>query len=281
LFVGAFWFARQAIIKWFERERRSHVPFRGEPMPSEREYDKPDGQIAVREAQEDLERKRTRIASRVAAAQLAHELAHEINNPLEALTNLIYIMKGSAVASGQCAEMLDEADHQLSRISRLVHSILSLGADGKLRIEHEGWLPDKNVLHRYKRDYEAALHLASIVESAQDAIYSKKLDGTIMAWNTGAERIFGYTTSEALGCSIRMLIPRDMPDDEWVIMQKLRRGERLEHYETVRLTKNGKRVRVSISVSPIFNRSGKVVGASTIAREIHDCSDGSPGNKRA
>jgi PAS domain S-box-containing protein len=248
-------------------------------MPSGREGNKPDERIVVRRAQEDFERKRILIASRVAAAQLAHELAHEINNPLEALTNLVYIIKKSAVASGQCAEMLDEADHQLSRISRLVHNILALeDADGEPRIEHGGRLPDTPVIRRYQRDYEAALHLASIVESAQDAIYSKKLDGTIMAWNTGAERIFGYTTSEALGCSIRILIPRDMPDDEWVIMQKLRRGERLEHYETVRLTKNGKRVRVSISISPIVNRSGKVVGASTIAREIND---GSPGNNSA
>ena len=239
-------------------------------MRSEREDNKSDERIAVRLAQEDLERKRTRIASKVAAAQVAHELAHEINNPLEALTNLIYLIKG-LVTSGPCAEMIDEADHQLSRISRLVHNILALGnADGEPRTELGGRLPDKAVIHRYKRDYEAALHLASIVESAQDAIYSKKLDGTIMSWNAGAERIFGYTNSEALGCGIRMLIPPDMSDDEWVIMRKLRRGERLEHYETVRLTKNGKRVRVSISVSPIFNRSGKVVGASTIAREIHD-----------
>ena len=247
-------------------------------MPSEREDNKPDQRIVVRLSQEDLERKRTRIASRVAAAQVAHELAHEINNPLEALTNLIYIIKGF-VASGECAAMLDEADHQLSRISRLVHNILALGdADGESRVEHGGRPPDKSVIHRYRRDYEAALHLASIVESAQDAIYSKKLDGTIMSWNTGAERIFGYTTSEALGCGIKMLIPPDMSDDEWVIVQKLRRGERLEHYETVRLTKTGKRVRVSISVSPILNRSGKVVGASTIAREIHN---GSPENKSA
>ena len=81
---------------------------------------------AMRGARQNLNRKRIQIASRVAAAQLAHELAHEINNPLEALTNLIYIMKESTAESGECAVMLEEADRQLSRISRLVRNILTL-----------------------------------------------------------------------------------------------------------------------------------------------------------
>lgn len=248
-------------------------------MTSEREHHKQSQHIGARIERQELERKRILIASRVAAAQVAHELAHEINNPLEALTNLIYIIRESA--GDQNAEMLEEADHQLSRISRLVHNILALNdANQGSRVEYGGRLPDERVLRRYKRDYEAALHLASIVEGAQDAIYSKKLDGTIMAWNAGAERIFGYSSSEALGCSVRMLVPRDMPDDELLIMQKLRQVERLEHYETTRLTKSGDRVRVSISISPIFNRSNRVVGASTIAREIHGVTNTNDSPKR-
>ena len=95
-------------------------------MPSVRKNNRQDEHTARGGKRQNLERRRIQVASRVAAAQLAHELAHEINNPLEALTNLIYIIKGSVVASGQSAEMLEEADHQLSRISRLVHNILTL-----------------------------------------------------------------------------------------------------------------------------------------------------------
>lgn len=95
-------------------------------MASEQQHHKQHQHVAVRGERHALERKRILIASRVAAAQLAHELAHEINNPLEALTNLIYIMKESAAELGECTVMLEEADHQLSRISRLVHNILTL-----------------------------------------------------------------------------------------------------------------------------------------------------------
>jgi two-component system NtrC family sensor kinase len=95
-------------------------------MPSVQKDHREDEQTAIRGKRQNLERKRIQKASRVAAAQLAHELAHEINNPLEALTNLIYIMKESAAELGECAVMLEEADHQLSRISRLVHNILTL-----------------------------------------------------------------------------------------------------------------------------------------------------------
>jgi two-component system, NtrC family, sensor kinase len=95
-------------------------------MPSVQKDNREDEQSAIHGERQSLERESIQLASRVAAAQLAQELAHEINNPLEALTNLIYIMKESAAALGECAVMLDEADHQLSRISRLVHNILTL-----------------------------------------------------------------------------------------------------------------------------------------------------------
>ena len=216
------------------------------------------------------EEKRLQLEKKLAASQLAHELAHEINNPLEALTNLLYLLGKSPLKD---QKHIEEAEEQLARITTLVHSILALDGDNDAGIEYGSRLLDPISLRRYKKRYEAALHLAAIVEGAQDAIYSKKLDGTILAWNVGAERLFGYSSSEALGHSIRMLVPRERPDDERVIMEKLRRGLHIQHYETIRQTKEGKLIRVSVSVSPIFNTSGRVVGASTIAREIRQGED--------
>ena len=107
------------------RAGRSQV-FGGMLMPSVQKDIGQDKQTATRGERQNLETKRIQAASRVATARLAHELAHEINNPLEALTNLIYILKESAAEFGECAVMLEEADHQLSRISQLVHNILTL-----------------------------------------------------------------------------------------------------------------------------------------------------------
>ncbi len=209
-----------------------------------------------------------RLHRQIAAAQIAHELAHEINNPLEALVNLLYLLKQSA-ETPQEVQRHEEAERQLARIATLVRSILAIEHDDQQNhFEFATRLLDPTIMSEYKKKYEQALHLAAIVESAQDAIYSKKLDGTIMAWNAGAERLFGYSSSEALGRSIRMLVPRDSAEDERMIMERLRNGVRIESYETVRQTKDGELVRVSVTVSPIFNPSGRVVGASTIARRL-------------
>lgn len=112
--------------------------------------------------------------------------------------------------------------------------------------------------------------LAAIVESSDDAIVGKSLDSVIRSWNTGAERIFGYTAQEAIGQSIRMLIPRELQDEEDMILARLRRGEKVDHFVTVRQRKDGKRLDVSISVSPIRNRDGEVIGAAKIARDISE-----------
>jgi PAS domain S-box-containing protein len=114
----------------------------------------------------------------------------------------------------------------------------------------------------------ADAHLAAIVESSDDAIMSKSLEGTILSWNKGAERIFGYTAEEAVGKSIYLLIPRDRWDEEPRILDKLKRGERIDHYETVRLTKDQRAVDVSLSISPVKDSQGKIVAASKIARDI-------------
>jgi PAS domain S-box-containing protein len=119
-----------------------------------------------------------------------------------------------------------------------------------------------------KRGEEAALRLAAIIESSDDAIISKTLDGIITSWNKGAERLFGYTAEEALGRPITILIPPDRHNEETGILERLRRGERICSYETVRRRKDGSPVDVSLTVSPLKNTEGRVIGASIIARNI-------------
>jgi PAS domain S-box-containing protein len=110
--------------------------------------------------------------------------------------------------------------------------------------------------------------LAAIVESSDDAIISKTLEGVITTWNHGAERIFGYTTEEVIGKPITLLIPTDQIDEEPAILQRLRRGERIDHYETVRVRKDGTLLDVSLTVSPVKDLNGTIIGASKIARDI-------------
>jgi PAS domain S-box-containing protein len=123
-------------------------------------------------------------------------------------------------------------------------------------------------LSERKRSEDNARLLASIVQSSDDAIISKDLSGIISSWNDGAERIFGYTAAEAIGRPITMIIPADRADEEQKILARLRRGERIDHFETVRRHKDGRLLDISITVSPIYGSSGWVVGASKIARDI-------------
>jgi PAS domain S-box-containing protein len=127
-----------------------------------------------------------------------------------------------------------------------------------------------------RRKMEAALReseqqsrwLASIVESSDDAIVSKNLDGIITSWNKGAERIFGYTAEEAYGQPITIVIPHDRQDEERTILTRIRRGERIDHFQTVRQRKNGSLIAISLTVSPVKDAQGRIVGASKIARDI-------------
>jgi PAS domain S-box-containing protein len=112
--------------------------------------------------------------------------------------------------------------------------------------------------------------LASIVEFSEDAIISKNIDGIITSWNKGAEQLFGYLAEEAIGKPVTILIPPDRQDEEGVIIERIRRGARVEHYETVRQRKDGSLIDVSLTISPIRGVEGKVVGASKIARDITD-----------
>ena len=112
--------------------------------------------------------------------------------------------------------------------------------------------------------------MAAIVESSDDAIVSKDLHGTITSWNKGAERVFGYTAAEAVGRPINILIPENRGDEEPAILAKISRGERIEHYETVRRRKNGQLIEISLTISPIRDASGRIIGASKIARDISE-----------
>jgi PAS domain S-box-containing protein len=116
----------------------------------------------------------------------------------------------------------------------------------------------------------ADARLAAIVQSSEDAIVSKSLDGVIESWNQGAERTFGYTSEEAVGRHISLIIPPERLDEEAQIIARLRNGEPIEHFETVRVRKDGTRIRISLSVSPIRDGEGRVIGASKIARNITD-----------
>lgn len=112
------------------------------------------------------------------------------------------------------------------------------------------------------------LHLSSIVESSEDAIISKSLTGVIQSWNRGAQQIFGYQAEEVVGRPITILIPPDRQDEEVQILARIRAGERVQHFETVRVRKDGRAIQVSLTVSPVFGQGGRIMGASKIARDV-------------
>ena len=119
-----------------------------------------------------------------------------------------------------------------------------------------------------KQAEQASRRLAAIVESSEDAIISKDLNGIITSWNQAAEQLFGYTAEEVIGKPVTLLIPPERHDEEPGILERIRRGERIEHYETVRRRKDGSLLDISLTVSPIRDAKGNIVGASKIARDI-------------
>jgi PAS domain S-box-containing protein len=125
----------------------------------------------------------------------------------------------------------------------------------------------RDITHQKQLD-QAQTRLAAIVESSDDAIISKNLSGTIMTWNQAAERIFGYSEGEIVGCSILKLIPEELRFEEQTILQKIQSGERIDHYETVRVAKDGERLDVSLTISPLKDASGKIIGASKVLRNV-------------
>jgi PAS domain S-box-containing protein len=132
-------------------------------------------------------------------------------------------------------------------------------------------ITDRHEAEQRIRESEARYRdLAAIVESSDDAVVSKDLNSIIKSWNQGAERLFGYTADEAIGKPVTMLIPTDRHDEEPAILARIRRGERVEHYETIRQRKDGSTLDISLTISPVRDQDGKIIGASKIARDISE-----------
>ncbi len=153
-----------------------------------------------------------------------------------------------------------------TRTAVLPHLRLLVDADGIVR---GGLNMLVEIAERQGASIEAA-RLAAIVSSSDDAIVSKTLDGIIVSWNAAATRILGYTAEEMIGRHITTIIPLDLRDEETEIIAKLRRGERIEHFDTRRLRKDGTLVDLSITVSPVRDRDGRIVGASKVARDVSE-----------
>ncbi len=121
-----------------------------------------------------------------------------------------------------------------------------------------------------RRAERTRLRLGAIVESSEDAIFSKDLNGILTSWNRGAEQLYGYSAEEVIGKSVSLLFPPERAEEHAEIMERLKRGERIEHYQTIRLRKNGQRFEASVSLSPLKDESGRIIGASDITRDISE-----------
>ena len=169
------------------------------------------------------------------------------------------------VARMDAAEVYAPLREKLKLVVLLVGALL-LGAGASVGLI---WRQEHVRSYRNKYEAEAArAKLAAIVDSAEDAIIGKDLDGTVTSWNAGAEHLFGYRASEMIGQNIARIIPSSEQAQEAGILQRLRRGERVEHYEAVRIAKDGRHLDVSLTISPVRDAAGTVIGAAKIARDI-------------
>ena len=159
----------------------------------------------------------------------------------------------------------DDINHLLATHEALAECILNDPESGFDSVSQS--LLDELPVLRLSADKAIGL-LAAIVDSSEDAIVSKNLDGVITTWNTGAERLFGYAAHEAVGQHISLIIPRERRNEETVILEKIRNGQRIEHFDTVRVRKDGTTFDISLTISPVRDATGKIVGASKIARDI-------------
>lgn len=199
--------------------------------------------------------------------------------PEETEGRLIYELGNGQWNIPELRELLEEVlSHRPEfRDFEVTHDFENLGRRTMLlnarRMDREPDAPRRIVLNidditLRKRAEGEFRHLAAIVKTTDDAVISKDLDGIITSWNPAAERLYGYKSEEVVGEPVSILIPPEWPDEEPQILARLRRGEAIDHYETVRVAKNGRRLHVSLTVSPITDASGKVIGASKIARDI-------------
>ncbi len=151
---------------------------------------------------------------------------------------------------------------------RIVVRVTTATPETNLAKRQVHWLLNDITTERAAEERDA--RLAAIIHDSDDAIITKRMDGIITSWNPAAERLFGYTAREMIGQRISMIMPADMEDEFPGIMRRLARGEHIDHYETIRRTKSGRMIDVSVSISPIRNSAGRIVGASDITRDISD-----------
>jgi PAS domain S-box-containing protein len=204
------------------------------------------------------------------AAMYGYERAEEIVGarledflPRTLPANVAYLE--AFVRSGY--SLTDVESHEVDREGNAKYFLNNLTGIVENGLLVRAWGTQRDVTER-KRAEEEHARLAAIVESSEDAILGKTLDGTITSWNHAAERLYGYSVDEAVGRPVTMLVPPDRPEEVPEILRKVRRGEKVERLETVRVSKAGRRLDVSLTVSPIRNPEGDIVGASTIARDI-------------
>jgi PAS domain S-box-containing protein len=180
------------------------------------------------------------------------------------------------VALADLRSQLQRDRHWSGELRHICKDGREIVVDSRMQLLDDGMVLEVNRDVSERKEMEAALleseqrlrSLASIVESSDDAIVSKSLDGIITSWNRGAERVFGYSAEEAVGQPITIVIPEDRQSEERDILTRIRRGERIDHFETIRRRKHGNLIVVSLTVSPVKNAAGKIVGASKIARDI-------------
>lgn len=193
-----------------------------------------------------------------AIGRVSHDLFHtEFPEPLASIQEKLR----------QDGQWAGELIHTCATGARKIVStrwVVERDASGKIR----SVLESNRDITETKQAEEAQSRLAAIVESSDDAIVSKRLDGIITSWNKAAERVFGYTADEAIGQPIYLIIPPDRRDEERDILERIARGERVDHFQTVRRRKDGTLFDVSVTISPVRDSSGRIIGASKVARDI-------------
>ncbi len=195
------------------------------------------------------------------AAEYIGRNIREFHADTAALDDIMASLTGGDALSGYEAQLICK-DGSLKDVS--IDSSVRRSADGDFL--HTRCFTQDNSFRKLME--EAALRLATIVESSDDAIVSKSLDGTIRTWNRAAERIFGFRADEAIGKSIRVIIPDDRQAEEDEVLSRVRQGLRIDHFDTVRRRKDGSSVEISLTVSPVRDHAGRIIGASKIARDI-------------
>src|SRR5918994_1152491 len=196
-------------------------------------------------------------AEEIVGARLDDLLSSSVRENVQYLKDFVFSGYRLTDAESQEVDRYGRTKYFLNDLTGIVES------ESLLRV----WGTQRDITER-KQAEEVRARLAAIVESSEDAIIAKTLDGVITDWNRGAQKTYGYSAEEVLGKPINVLVPPDRPNEIPTILERLRRGEVIDHYETVRIAKDGSRLDISLTISPMKDPSGNIVGASTIARNV-------------